>query len=130
MLVDDDDITRHAISSILKENGFSVSEARNGIEALEILESNVPSLMLLDLMMPEMNGIELLNRIRNNKHLKDIPVILLSAIDLTEEQELWLKGNTHQVFISNHHKNDSLLTSIKKVLGEVTDESDKIKNIG
>ncbi|MEW4567125.1 ATP-binding protein [Tautonia sp. JC769] len=79
LLVEDDETTRLPMSHLLELSGFEVVTACDGPEALDILGSERPSLVLLDLMMPRMDGIEVLRRIRSTDRLADLPVLILSG---------------------------------------------------
>jgi CheY-like chemotaxis protein len=81
LLVDDAPVCRDAIASSLEKTGFQTVRASNGKEALEIIESAPPDLILLDLAMPTMDGATLLKRIRANPATANIPVIVLTAGD-------------------------------------------------
>ena len=78
-MVDDDPDILEALSEILESEGFAIQQARNGQEALEILEKVSPSLILLDLMMPVMDGWEFAEKMRRRVDWSQIPVIVLSA---------------------------------------------------
>ena len=78
-MVDDDVDLLEALSEILESEGFGIHQARNGLEALEVLEPLRPDLILLDLMMPVMDGWEFAERIRGRPDWAQIPVIVLSA---------------------------------------------------
>ncbi len=78
-MVDDDPDILEALSEILEAEGFGIRQARNGLEALELVEQLPPSLILLDLMMPVMDGWEFAERIRRRPDWAQIPVIVLSA---------------------------------------------------
>ena len=79
MVVEDDHLIRQVIAEALEEEGFEVMEAANGKEALEALEQVRPSLILLDLMMPVMDGWTFRGVQRNDPALADIPVVVVSA---------------------------------------------------
>lgn len=79
LIVDDDTITLNLLQLILRSVGFETTIAKNGIEALELLEQFLPDVVLLDIQMPLMNGLEVCRRIRNNKRLAQLPVILLTT---------------------------------------------------
>jgi PAS domain S-box-containing protein len=85
LVVEDDEATRSVLSRTLRGSGWHVREARNGKAALESLEEARPDLVLLDLMMPEMDGFEVSARMRADPRWKDIPVLVLTALDLTSE---------------------------------------------
>jgi two-component system response regulator MprA len=78
LVVDDDHDIREALASILREEGFAVREARDGLEALEQVALSEPDVMLLDLMMPVMNGWEVIKSLRRAN--RSLPVIVLSAV--------------------------------------------------
>ena len=77
LVVDDEEIVRYALTEKLKENGFSVSEAYDGRNAIEMFREKEFDAVLLDLRMPEMDGIETLNELK--KHYEDVPVIIVTA---------------------------------------------------
>lgn len=79
LLAEDEDTIARLVQFKLEKSGFEVTSVRNGREALEQLRENRPDLILLDVMMPEINGIEVLERIKRDDALKDVPVIMLSA---------------------------------------------------
>ena len=80
LVVDDDRDIRDAISQILTEEGFDVTEAGNGVQALAQIAKRRPDVVLLDLMMPVMNGWQVLQTMRQSAELASVPVVVLSAI--------------------------------------------------
>lgn len=80
LLVEDDVILRHVLSGQLSANGFTVSEAQNGEEALEILKLEKPDVILLDLILPGIDGFEVLKQIKGDILLKNIFVIVISNL--------------------------------------------------
>lgn len=85
LAVDDIPMNLLLISKILSRLNITISTATNGREALEFIEKNKPSLVLLDLMMPEIDGYEVLKRIRENPATKDMRVVILSALNSNED---------------------------------------------
>jgi CheY-like chemotaxis protein len=79
LIVDDSGDNVEMVSLLLKKRGFDVSSAPDGPKALEALESARPDVILLDVMMPSMSGMEVLDRIRANPQHANIPVILVTA---------------------------------------------------
>jgi CheY-like chemotaxis protein len=79
LVVDDDPDILEALSEILESEGFGIRQARNGLEALELVAKLQPNLILLDLMMPVMDGWEFAERMRGRSDWAQIPVIVLSA---------------------------------------------------
>lgn len=85
LIVDDVETNLQLLGNILQEQNFDVSFASNGYDALSILETELPDLILLDVMMPEMDGFEVCERVNSNPRTKDIPIIFLTAKAETEE---------------------------------------------
>jgi two-component system alkaline phosphatase synthesis response regulator PhoP len=79
LIVDDEFLTRNMLSIMLTQFGHVVSEAEDGLEALEMLQQNRPDIVLMDLMMPRCDGITATKSIRNDDNLNDLPIIFLSA---------------------------------------------------
>ena len=84
LIVDDDDTMRAGLRRALHEEGWQVTEAENGRVALARLAESVPDVMVVDLMMPEMDGFELLDALRSNGGWREIPVLVLTAKDLSD----------------------------------------------
>ena len=81
LLVDDDEHTCDAMRRLLERTGYAVACACSGGDALALLGDLTPDLVILDWMMPDMDGLELLRRIRANQAMRDLPVLLYSAAD-------------------------------------------------
>ena len=79
MVVDDDPIKRQLLRLILVRAGFGVREAIDGSEALLALDSLMPDLMTLDVMMPQMDGFAVCEKVRQNPNTADLPIIIVSA---------------------------------------------------
>ena len=79
LLVEDEEVIRESVAEILELNGFLVQTASDGLQALSLLENEIPDLILADIMMPQMNGYQLYQRVRSNPAWVWIPFIFLSA---------------------------------------------------
>lgn len=79
LLVDDDPLVRASLTDVLSDNGHDVAEAGNGIEGLEALKGDTFDLVVLDILMPEKEGIETIREIRKNKKWKTLPVLAISG---------------------------------------------------
>ena len=111
LIVDDEPNIVMSLEYAFKKKDFDVFIARDGTEALEIAEKETPDLILLDIMMPEMDGYETLKRVRNNKELQHTKVVFLSAKGKEEDIEKGLKMGA-----------DSYMTkpfSIKKIISDI-----------
>lgn len=79
LVVDDDPDTLNLLERYLSAEGFEVSQATDGIDALSYMYATRPSMVLIDLMMPRMNGLELIDQLRNDRAFADIPVVAMSG---------------------------------------------------
>ncbi len=79
LVVDDEPFILRSLTFVLRKEGFEVSEAENGEEALEKIRAEMPGLVLLDVMMPKKNGYEVLSELKSDEKLKSIHVIMLTA---------------------------------------------------
>lgn len=87
LVVDDDAVSRHVLTEALEGAGLRVICADSGVAALEWLEESTPSVVLLDLLMPELDGYEILSRLREHPKHHDIPVVVLTALDSDDDIE-------------------------------------------
>jgi len=97
LLVEDDEPTREMMRALLVREGWNVVEAANGRVALACMETACPDLILLDLMMPEMDGFEFAQRLRGRAEWRAVPVIVLTAKDITEADRLRLNGYVEKI---------------------------------
>jgi len=111
LVVDDDPDTRKRMRTVLEKNGWTVTEASNGLEALDQIAHAVPKLILLDLTMPVMDGFSFLRTLRERPGCADVPVVVLSARDLTSEERKRLRGASQVL-----NKGD---TSLRDLAGEL-----------
>jgi CheY-like chemotaxis protein len=81
LIVDDNEINRDVLARRLGRQGYTTAAAENGRKALEMVRTQKFDLLLLDIMMPELNGYEVLRHLKTDPHLRDIPVIMISALD-------------------------------------------------
>ena len=84
MIVDDDEQILTLVEILLRRQGYQVVKAQSAYSALEFLDSTLPDLMLLDYMMPGMNGLELCEQVRLHPKATRVPVLMLSAMDSEE----------------------------------------------
>lgn len=113
LLVEDDAPTREMVRRTLEKEMSGVRTAENGRVALEEVEKEIPGLILLDLMMPEMDGFEFLRHLRAKPEWRDIPVIVLTAKDLTEEDRAALFDKVDRILQKGELGRDDLLKEIR-----------------
>jgi len=116
LLVDDDVASLETMSRILEAAGWRTILAHNGVEALAVLGRTRPAAIILDLIMPEMDGFEFLQRLREDRHLKSIPVIVMSGKDPTRDEQTFLRDRVSTVLKKGSHSAGDLLASIKSRL--------------
>ncbi len=116
LLVDDDDMTRRGMRLALEKDGWEVREAENGRVALARLAEACPHVIMLDLMMPEMDGFEFLVEMRARAEWRDIPVLVVTAKDLTAEERSRLNGDVERVLQKGSSELDEMLQEISRVL--------------
>jgi len=116
LVVEDDAATRAVLRRTLGQEGWRVSEAENGRVALEQLERQVPDLVLLDLMMPEMDGFEFLEAARQVTAWQTVPVVVLTAKDLTEKDRARLNGGVARVVQKGAQDREDLLRDLRQLV--------------
>ena len=116
MVVEDDLITREMMIRMLHKVGWQVLEAENGIAALQHLETMKPDLILLDLMMPQMDGFEFILQLRQHETCSSIPVVVLTAKDITVADRLWLNNRVDTVFQKSAYNREELLVELRQLL--------------
>ena len=116
VLVVDDQLThREMISDLLKGSGFKVKIASDGDAALEQIETHVPDLVILDIVMPNVNGYEVCRRMKSNPICKDVPVILCS-IKAEEFDRYWGIRQGADAYVAKPFKAKELVATVKKLL--------------
>jgi CheY-like chemotaxis protein len=116
LLVDDDAQTRQLLRRAVENGGWTVGEAENGRVALERVAEARPRLILLDLMMPGMDGFEFLAALRKHREWRAIPVVVITAKDLTAEDRLQLNGYVQQILQKEAYSRDELLAWVRDLL--------------
>jgi DNA-binding response OmpR family regulator len=119
LAVDDNEDSLRIIQMVLESNGFDVELARNGVEALERIREKAPELVLLDVMMPEMSGMEVLEKLRGAQATARIPVILLTAKAQDEDVITGYQVGA-DYYITKPFTAKQLLYGIRLVLGRST----------
>jgi signal transduction histidine kinase/CheY-like chemotaxis protein len=97
LLVDDDDVVRRGVRAALEPIGWQVTEAENGRLAVDKLAAARPDVIILDLMMPTMDGFEFLDELRRRTKWRDIPVVVITAKDLTDADRNRLNGGVERI---------------------------------
>jgi CheY-like chemotaxis protein len=115
MLVDDDPQLRHVVSMFFELEGYNVVQARDGREAIAMLAEYVPDVILLDLMMPDVPGLEVCQHVRGDKRLKDIPVVVFTAAEIKEDE---LRAAGADRFITKPYSLEGLRRVVRTLIKE------------
>jgi len=116
LVVEDEPDSREVMRRMLESEGWEVREARNGREALEELGRGVPSIVVLDLMMPEMDGFQFLDELHGKKEWKDLPVLVVTAKELTAEDRARLNGHVDRVLQKGSYQKDELIEQVGRMV--------------
>jgi CheY-like chemotaxis protein/anti-sigma regulatory factor (Ser/Thr protein kinase) len=116
LIVDDDVVLRQLLRRMLEPEGYTIVEAENGRAALERLLEITPSVILLDLMMPEMDGFEFVTELRRHESWRAIPVVVITARDLSREDRERLNGYVQKILQKGEHGRDDLLAEVRELV--------------
>ena len=115
LVVDDSLSARRALAQVVKDAGYDVRTAKDGLEAVEIIDKKVPEILLVDMEMPRMNGLELTAHVRANPDSSDIPVIMVTSRS-TEKHREQAKSAGVNILLTKPFSEDVLLDHITKLL--------------
>ena len=115
LLVEDDALQRELMCEWLVGEQWTVHEAGNGREALALLRANKPDVILLDLMMPEMDGFQIVAALQEEPLWRDVPVIVITARDLSAKDRERLNSGVHSVLLKNAFRPDELVERIRQL---------------
>lgn len=116
LVVDDSVTTRTLEKNILEAAGFYVNTARNGIEAMAQLQTESFDLIIADMEMPEMNGIELIRYIKQDKRFNETPVIIVTSLDTSEDKTRGLEAGADAYIVKSRFDQQSLLTTVRQII--------------
>jgi signal transduction histidine kinase/CheY-like chemotaxis protein len=116
LIIEDDDASAELMQAMLQKEGWHTEVAANGITALEKVSLVVPDLILLDLMMPEMDGFEFIVELRGHAPWMEIPVIVVTAKELTQADRMLLNGRAQNIVQKGSDRMETLLLRISKLV--------------
>jgi CheY-like chemotaxis protein len=116
LLVDDDQRTLELLDETLQSAGYKTQCVQSGIKALEVLSAKPIAAVLLDLLMPDMDGFQVLRHIRQNATLKDLPIFIVTAKSLSDEEITLLRRDTQALFQKNGSWQQLLLAEVERVV--------------
>jgi len=118
LVVDDDPNAVEIISEILSSMEYSILKAYGGREGIQIAADETPDLIVLDLMMPEMDGFDVIEHLKSDPKTRDIPIVILTAKLLTEEDIRRLNGHIVSITRKGEFSREEFLREVRNVLGE------------
>ena len=116
LIIDDDPIVARELKIIFKEENYHLTFALTGSEGLQRIKTESPDLILLDLHMPEMDGFQFLEELQKSEDLKDLSVMIITALDLTEYERRSLSKNVKGVIVKGQIDKDTLVAAVNEIL--------------
>ena len=117
LLVDDDEKVVKMLEFLLSSKGFMVKSAINGADALEKLKGKKPDVIILDILMPEMDGLDFMRKIKADHLMKEVPVIVLTAVGFDGSKSQFISLGVYDYF-EKPFKSAALVNSVVKVIEE------------
>ncbi len=116
LVVDDDPLQQDVIARTLRDTGMQVHACGNGVDAIKWLDDHTPDLLTLDLMMPGMDGFDVLEAVRMRPHLRDVPILVVTAKDIDPEDRQRLNGRIAAIIQKGPQQRDALLRELAERL--------------
>jgi signal transduction histidine kinase/CheY-like chemotaxis protein len=116
LLVDDDPATLELLAEILRSAGYETQSVQSGKRALEVLSSKLVSAVLLDLLMPGMDGFEVIRHVRQDAALKELPIFVMTSKSLTPEESDLLARDTQALLLKNGSWQQQLVAEVERVI--------------
>lgn len=118
VLIEDDMILSKIIRESLEEEGYTVATGMNGNEGLELIRSVKPTIILLDLLMPQKDGFEVLEILQNDPEVSKIPVVVLTMLNAEENVRRAMELGAIDYIVKSQHPIDEVVEKIKNIVGE------------
>jgi CheY-like chemotaxis protein len=118
LIIEDHVDTRAMMARVVERAGFSVQQAANGREGIEQLQASTPDIILLDLMMPVMDGFDFIVKMRANEQWRELPVVVITAKDLSESEKQFLSGRVQNVLEKGAYTREHLLAMVRSALSD------------
>ena len=123
LVVEDESATRRMLRRMLRKQGWAVIEAENGCVALERMAEQRPVLIVLDLLMPTMDGFAFIAALRQREEWRTIPVVVLTAKELTPEERQRLNGSVAQILTKSAYSREDMLEEVRRCVASCTSAS-------
>ena len=116
LVVDDNEDFTNFLRNLLEKSKFTIYTARNGIEAIKLLHETVPRLVFLDLLMPEMDGFEVVEKMYEDEKLKEVPIVVLTAKEVTDDERMKLNSRIKNVVKKEGLTREIILREVNKFI--------------
>jgi threonine synthase len=124
IIIDDIEEARRLLRRILQSQGdFIITEAESGPQAIQMIKQDPPDIIILDLMMPEMDGFQVMEELQNIPAVSSIPIIVVTAKELTQQEQIILKSRASGLMRKGSFVSEDLTTTINNVLLDKSNES-------
>ncbi len=128
LVVEDDEDTRLMLGRVLEREGWKHSAAEDGRAALQSLNTGAPDLILLDLLMPGMDGFEFVEELRANDQWKDIPVVVITAKDLTRRDHERLNNRVQRIIRKSPRSHEEILQEVRRLVESTSGHGNRATN--
>ncbi len=118
LLIEDDELISRMYSKALAIRGYEVEAAANGAEGIEKAKSFLPDLILCDVMMPEMNGLEVLLKLKEDQKLREVPVVMLTNLSGTHDAEVAKERGAIDYLVKSEHRPTDIAAKVESYLKE------------
>ena len=118
LIVEDDGSTRQMMRRIFVSEGWRVREAVNGRAGLQLVQDAIPDLILLDLIMPEMDGFDFVDSLKDIPEAKGVPVVVITGADLSDEDRKRLNGGVEQIIKKSADGAPAFLEEVRRYVGQ------------
>lgn len=118
LFIEDESATQKSLGHVLEEVGYSVFSALDGEAGLKLVKIHQPDIILLDLILPKMDGFEVLERLKKDDETRDIPIIILTNLERMEEVERALELGAKTYLTKSNYSLQEVVDKVKKALGD------------
>jgi len=116
LIIEDEATLQKALAEFLISEGFEVSSALDGVNGLNMVKSELPDLVLLDIILPKKDGYEVLDEVKKDEKTKDIPVILLTNLESPEDIDKAFEKGASTYLVKSNYKLEEIVKKIKETL--------------
>jgi len=118
LLIEDESSFRQIYGDVIKGDGYEIIEAEDGERGLELIKEKKPNLVLLDLVLPKLHGLEVLKKIRSDEATKEIPVIILSVLGAQEDIQKGLEAGANDYTVKGFYSPREILSKVHSLLAK------------